>query len=314
MAVRADGPLVRGLVAALSLLAASEIAGAQQDLGHKLLGAVGIDAGVQAPAGFYVATRGAHYTSSSLRDRNGGAVPLDGFDLSAWGATLGVSYTVKPAKLPYLSFAAGAPAASASINVDDPRVSVDRSGFGDMFFQPLQVGWRGDRFDGLTSFALYIPTGHFEPRSGSGVGRGFWTQQLSIGGAAFFSQDRQRRISALLSFDRNSRKRGIDITRGNTLQIQGGGGLGVAKVATVGVAGYALWQVSRDRGADIPPALHGLSERVFALGPEIQFTLPKAGLRAEFRIEFEFGARARPQGDMMAGGLAYRAWAPRPAP
>lgn len=61
-----------------------------------------------------------------------------------------------------------------------------------------------------------------------------------------------RRVSALASYDVNSRKRGIDITRGNTLQVQGGGGFPVAKVLTMGLAGYALWQVTDDRGTALP--------------------------------------------------------------
>lgn len=296
----------------LWLACSAASAAAQQDIGHKVLGGVGIDAGGQSEPGLYFAARVVRYASTELRDRAGDVVPVQGFDLDAWGAALGVAYVIKPAGGPYLSFAFSAPVATVSLSVDDPRAAIDRSGFGDMYVQPLKVGWRWRRFDAVTSYALYVPTGKFEPRGGSGIGRGFWTQQLSLGGEAYLSDDRTRRVSVLASYDGNFRKRGIDITRGDTVQVQGGGGVGVAKVGVVGIAGYALWQVTDDKGSDLPPVLRGVRDRVFGLGPEVQLALPKIGARAELRMMFEFGARARPQAGVIAGGLTYRAWTPPP--
>jgi hypothetical protein len=281
---------------------------AQQDIGHKLLGGVGIDAGVQSAPGLYISSRVVRYGASEVRDRNGAVVPLDGLDLDAWGGTLGAAFVLKPAakRAPYFSFALSAPIAKLSLTVDDPRVEIDRSGFGDIYLLPLKAGWRLRGFDLVSSYSVYAPTGRFEPRGGSGIGRGFWTQELSLGGAAFLKGNRSRRISALASYDINSRKRGIDITRGNTLQIQGGAGLPVARVVTIGAAAYALWQVSADHGTALPAILRGQRDRVFGLGPEVQLALPKMGLRLEARAEFDFGVRSRPDGGVAAAGVTYR--------
>ena len=51
--------------------------------------------------------------------------------------------------------------------------------------------------------------------------------------------------------------------------------------------------------------LGGQRDRVFGLGPEMQFTVPKLGLRAEGRVEFDLGVRSRPKGDVMVAGLTY---------
>lgn len=289
-------------------LAVSRLARAQQDIGHKLLGGVGIDAGVQSDTGLYIATRVVRYDARQLRDRSGAAVPVKGFDLEALGATLGSALVIRPAGdyAPYLSFAISVPVAKISLNSDDPRIAIDRSGFGDVYIQPLKAGWRLTRFDAVGSYSVYAPTGRFEPRGGSGIGRGFWTQELSLGGAVFLHGDRSRRLSALASYDINSRKQGIDITRGNTLQVQGGAGLSITNATTLGAAGYALWQMTADRGTALPAVLRGQRDRVFGLGPEVQFTFPALGLRAEARVEFDFGVRSRPRGDVIVGGLTYR--------
>lgn len=296
------------LVAVYLGCASSRSVRAQQDIGHKILGGVGVDAGVQSESGLYIAGRVVRYGATELRDRNGAVVPVQGLDLDAWGGTLGVAFVTKSIGryASYLSFAVSAPVARVSLSVDDPRVAIDRSGFGDVFVQPIKAGWRRAGFDVVSSYALYAPTGRFEPRGGSGVGRGFWTQEISLGGALFLKGNRSRRMSALASYDINSRKRGIDITRGNTLQVQGGAGLPIAKVITLGASGYALWQVTADRGADIPAVLRGQHDRVFGVGPELQLTLPKLGLRVESRIEFDLGVRSRPRGDVAVGGVTYR--------
>ena len=283
-------------------------AGAQQDIGHKILGGVGIDAGVQSEPGFYIAGRVVRYAASQLRDRNGDVVPVQGVDLDAWGGTFGVAFVTKPIGkyASYLSFAVSAPVAKISLSIDDPRVAIDRSGFSDTYLQPIKAGWRRSGFDVVSSYSLYAPTGRFEPRGGSGVGQGFWTQEISLGGAAFLKGNRSRRMSALASYDINSRKRGIDITRGNTLQIQGGAGLPIAKVVTLGASGFALWQTTPDRGTALPPVLRGQRDRVFGIGPELQLTFPTLGLRVEGRVEFDIGVRSRPRGDVAAAGVTYR--------
>ena len=298
------GALLGALVLALRPVAA------QQQLGYKLLGSTGIDAGVQPLPGLAVVSQTLHYGSSQLRDREGNVVPIDGLSIDATGSALGVAYTSKTKGAPYLSFAIGLPVARVHINSDEPAASLNAYGFSDLFVQPLKVGWRQRRFDLVTAYAMYVPTGHFEPRGGAGPGRGYWTHQLSLGGALFADSTRTHRLSALASYERNTRKRGIDIRRGDMCQIPGGAGASGQWIAVIGLAGYALWQVTPDRGADLPPKLRNERSRVFALGPEIDVTIPQWRTRVALRVEREFGVESRPKGQAIALSVAYAAWSP----
>jgi hypothetical protein len=275
-----------------------------QQLGYKVLGGAGIDAGVQAPPGLYFIAQTVRFTATTLRDRDGKVVPIEGLSIDAIGTALGASYTLLTSHGQYFSVAAGIPVASLHVSSDNPAASLNGYGFADLFTQPLKVGWRTPRFDIVSAYMLYIPSGKFEPRGGS-VGRGYWTHQLSLGGALYRDSTRTDRLSLLASYDRNTRTRDIQIHRGNTFQIQGGAGIGVAKIAVVGVAGYALWQATRDRGADIPPALRGQWSRTFGLGPEVDVFIPGLNVRADLRLEREFGVRSRPQGRVLSVGLVY---------
>lgn len=295
-------------VAALGVVATS--LAAQQQVGTKIMGGLGIDAGTQSPPGLYVIDRFIQFRADKIRDRNGDVLPIAGLDILARGNALAVAYTLATHNGPLLTFATGIPWARVSINSVEPLASIDRLGVGDIFVQPIKLGWQRPRYDVVTSYIFFAPTGKFEPKTGVGVGRGHWTHQVSIGGAAYADATRARRASALLSYEYNGKKRGIDITRGDIIQLQGGAGTPVYKSVVLGVAGYALWQVLDDRGADLPPRLAGVRTRSYGLGPEIDVVIPKLRLRGELRYEWDFGVRARPQGSVFAAGLAYRAWAP----
>jgi hypothetical protein len=295
-------------LAAAALLLHSSATRAQQ-LGHKLLGSSGIDAGVQSPPGLFVIGRMLRYDADQLRGASGERLPIDGLDMEATGIAFGAAYTLRTADTRFLTLAIGIPVASIHINSDQPAASLSGYGFSDVFVQPLEVGWRKPRFDVVTAYMIYVPTGKFEPR-GSSVGRGYWTHELSLGGAMFLDTARISRISALASYDFNTRKRGIRVRRGNMFQIQGGAGIGVGKGVTVGAAGYALWQATRDRGADIPPQLLGQWSRAYGLGPEIDVVLPKLRTRFDVRVEHELGVKSRPKGRVISAGLSYMVWAP----
>jgi hypothetical protein len=219
---------------------------------------------------------------------------------------VGVSFTTKPKHALFLSFALGVPIAKLSVSSNEPAASLNGYGFSDLFVQPLRAGWRAARYDFVTAYMVYAPTGRFEPRGG-GVGRGYWTHQLSLGGAAYFDTTRTSRASVLASYDMNTRKRGVDVRRGNMFQLQGGAGVAVRRIVMFGAAGYALWQVGPDRGIDIPPSLKGQRSRTFALGPEVDVTFPALRIRADARYEHEFGVTSRPRGHVIAIGVSYLA-------
>ena len=278
-----------------------------QQLGYKLLGSLGIDAGAQPPPGLAIVDQSIHFGSSQVLDRQGHLVPIDGLHIAAWGSALGISYTTETRAAPFLTFAVGVPVASIHVSSDNPAASLNGFGFADLVVQPIKVGWRQRRFDVVTGYAAYVPTGHFEPRGGANLGQGHWTHQLSAGGAVRDSAQ-MFRASALASYEMNARNRGIDIRRGNMLQLQGGAGATVRRIFTIGLAGYALWQVTPDRGADIPPALRDERSRAFGLGPEADATIPQWKTHVALRVEREFGVRSRPRGQVIALSVSYLAW------
>lgn len=124
----------------------------------------------------------------------------------------------------------------------------------------------------------------------------------------FFDSERRFRISALASYDLNHRKLGVDIRRGDTVQVQGGVGALFADLIDAGGAG--LWQVTDDSGSDVPPVLLGARDRVAGIGAELGIMVAPIRGRVGVRYLWEAAARARPEGHVLVFEIAIVAWDP----
>jgi hypothetical protein len=282
-----------------------------QEFGHKLLGGLGLKAGVQPDTGLYVGDQVVVYDAGKLVDRDGARVPGH-FRLIGIANAAGVSFSYRLPKLAtYVSVAAALPIAWISGTTGSPPIRSALGGVADVYVQPLRLGWRLSRFDVVTSYAFYVPVGSIQPDEGpSGVSRAQWTHELSLGGTVYFDGRGSWQLSALASWDINGRKIGIDLTRGETLQVQGGLGKTFANILSVGPVGYALYQVQNDQGADVPHALAGARDRAFGLGGELDVTLDKGRTQVFLRYVHDLGVHTRPEAQLFFAGVAIRAWKP----
>jgi len=271
---------------------------AQQDMGHKMLGTAGLRAGAQLAPGVYIADRLVAYSADEIVDRHGQHLDV-GLDSTATAGAIGVKAVVLlPVLDTHLGFTLALPVARVHVDTLKPLASVDRFGLGDLYVQPLQLGWRFPYLDVVTGYGLYVPTGRYEPRGGSGVGRGHATHQISLGSAVYFDRAKTWHLSALASYDINLKKRDIDVTRGESIQIQGGAGTRLFRLFDVGLVGYALWQVGDDRGSDLPPVLAGARDRALGLGGEAGVLIPPMRGQLSIRYVRDLVARSRPLGEV----------------
>lgn len=299
-----------GLAAFVACTSSVATAPAQQDLGHKTLGTLGLRAGAQVEPGVYLADRFVGYSAHEVYDRRGERLDV-GLDLGAAAGAIGVKAVFRlPVLDTHWSLAIGVPAARVSARTERPEASVDRFGLGDVFLQPAQLGWRLPHLDVVTGYALYVPTGRFEPRTGGGISQGHVTHELSLGGALYFDRARTWHLSALAAYDLNQRKRGLDLTRGDTVRIQGGAGKRFLRIFEAGVVGYALFQVRDDRGEDLPVVLRGARDRAFGLGVEVNALIPPLRSQLSIRWAHDVSVRSRTLGQILVVGWTFVAWTP----
>ena len=296
----------------VALLLSAGWAKAQPEMGHKTLGTIGLDAGVQHDPGFYVADEFFYYRANKVIDRDGQSIPI-GLDLDVFADSFGATAIFRlPVPSLYFSASVGMPIASVSVNTDRPEASIDLFGLADLYFQPVRLGWRAGPLDVVAGYALYMPTSKFEPGGRDGVSRGHFTHEVSLGTTIYFDPGRTWQLSALASYELNHKKQGVDVTRGNTIQIQGGAGKRLGPVQ-VGLAAYALWQVTDDHGTEVPAPLLGATDQAFGLGPEINITLAPIRSILTLRYEHDITVRSRTLGQIFLMGLAFGVYRP-PAP
>jgi hypothetical protein len=133
---------------------------------------------------------------------------------------------------------------------------------------------------------------------------------FGLGAVGYLDQARTWSVSAMTRYLTHQSQQGKDIRVGDNFILEWGVGKTwrpsawkpwVAQLDT-GVVGYAQWQVTDNRGSDIPKPFRGIKSNIFAVGPEIAATT-KFG-RFFFRYEFEFGAQSDPQGQILVFGAA----------
>jgi hypothetical protein len=303
--VRADARRMVSLLTLALVALTWGVPAAAQQLGHKALGSLGVLAGSQPDSGLYVVDQFASYGANEVYDRAGHRIPLE-LDLDAWANPIGFQVTFKlPWPSMYMNVAAAAPIAQVSLQTSRPEASVDDFGFGDVYVQPLKVGWKLTQMDFVAGYAFYAPTGLYTPRASGSIGHGQWTHEFSLGGLVYFDRAKTWSVSALTSYDLNQSKEGIDITRGDTFQFQGGAGKTfrppgkTLQSVIIGVAGYGLWQVRDDRGADLPAVLRGARDLALGLGPELDATLAPIRSRITVRYCRDIAVKARPLGRIL---------------
>jgi hypothetical protein len=285
---------------------------AQEETGTKVIGTLGLCAGCVPKPGISIQGMFIGYSSGALVDRNGHELPVN-IALAAHAGVLGVEATFElPSIKTYLTAAIGVPLARVSGVGDRPQASIDKYGLGDLHLRPMELGWKLPQAEIVAAYTMYIPTGSFEPGGNDGVGSGNLTQEASLGGTVYFDRAKQWRLSALASLEVNGRKRAVDIKRGASVQVQGGIGAEFFRIFEIGVAGYALWQVTDDTGSDLPDVLRGARDRAYGLGPEIGVDVVPLRSRLTVRYEHDLMVASRPFGQVLVLQLAVLAWSPRP--
>src|SRR5262249_42249273 len=151
------------------------------------------------------------YDADAIRDRRGNLIPTGPFNLRGIANAFGVSYTTKiSGNSLFLTMTAAGPVARVDLNIaESPQIGADRLGLGDPYIQPFRLGWRKPRFDLVGSYSIYLPTDRSPLAGGKGVSSGQITHEFSGGGSIYF-RNRSQFLTALASYQLNTRQRGID--------------------------------------------------------------------------------------------------------
>ncbi len=279
--------------------------------GHHAPGSWGMQSGTQVPppGGFLLTPFYSRYHSDKLVDKNGDEINVLGqkrditvnvLGLFGWwvskfkilGANWGMLTTIY--------------AADNSLEFADFEFS-NNFGLGDIYLQPINLGWHLKQADFMATYGIYFPTCKYSFGADDNTGLGMWTHEFGAGTTIYFDPEKKWHFSAMGYFEIHSEKEDTDIQVGNILTIEGGLGRSWYEGAlSVGIAYYAQWKLPEDTigGLDridprLPPSITLNRRRIFALGPEINIPIvikDKLISIVTARYQWEFGARSTLEG------------------
>jgi hypothetical protein len=183
-----------------------------------------------------------------------------------------------------------------SAGVDDELTSL-----GDIFVQPVWLGWNGKHFAASFGYGLYMPTGNYDVSALDNTGMGFWTHQFQAAGAWYPWEHQGTALTLTATYELNSDKEDKDVRPGDRFTLNYGVSqfLPINKEQTilveVGVCGYNQWQVGDDSGSDVAePDVH---DRVFGYGVQLGLAFAKYDAAVSLRWMNQYSARDNFQGD-----------------
>lgn len=333
------------LILAAVILAAGSAARAGE-LGHFNPGVANIRDFVVPEQGFYGMLYNYYYTSDRLNDRNGRKVDSVTIKAGA-GPSLRVEvdvdldiYALSPmfmwvspwevAGARYAAYIAPSFATSslgASLSATTGRGisrEVDSEfGMGDLFVQPLWLGWPLKHWDFALGYGFYAPVGRYDvetiifpiigPRKVEAVdniGLGFWTHQIQGAMAWYPWEHRGTTLVAALTYEINHKKQEFDITPGSHLTLNWGVSqyLPLTRdrklLVEIGPAGYSQWKLTDDTGSD---SLNGdVYDQVHAAGGQLGLTYVPWNVVLSFHYLYEFASKARFQGQVLSLDLGLK--------
>ena len=174
------------------------------------------------------------------------------------------------------------------------------SGLGDLFIQPVILGWTKGQYDWRAAYGIVAPTGRFEAGADDNVGAGYWTHALSSGVTYHFSEERLDSLSAFVMYELHETQETTGIRPGDTLTLDASWMHVALRRADfnvqAGAVGYAQWQTTDKRGPDVTPEEAGNRYRVSSLGLASSIAWPARRSSVAIKLFREFDARSTFEG------------------
>lgn len=277
----------------LVLLLCCSTALGQQETGHYPAGAEGIKGATLPPPGKYLKWYNFYYSADKLTGAGGRKINA-GLDLDVF-ATAPRFIWMTEKKLFGADYGMDILVPFVQIDLKTTGNHASDAGVGDIFVEPVVLGWHGDSWDVGAAAGIWMPTGEFDAAQPVNVGKGFWTTMLTFGATGYLDEDKKWSMSGLGRYEINSEKSGIAIRPGDDFHIEWGLGRTFHQNWTIGVSSYTHWQVTDDRGSAVTYNAN-VHDRFASLGPELGWASDDSTCFLSIRCQREFGAVDRTQG------------------
>ena len=260
-------------------------------------GSEGVLAASVPPAGFHWRTFNIFYESDCVKDDDGNKQNID-FDLGVFAQA---HRLIKITKTKILGadygFSAIIPIVATDFEVGAYGLQDSQIGLGDIYIEPIILGWHGPQYDLAFGLGFNLPTGEFDSAKPASPGNDYWSTMMSLGATWFFDPQKSLSASILTRTLFYGEQDETDYEPAPEFIADFGIGkeIPLAKGLLIrpGICGYGFWQMGEDDG----PGVTDEAGTVYALGAEVNlFWLPPSLFQANLRALSEFGAEGETEG------------------
>jgi len=192
------------------------------------------------------------------------------------------------------------PIANNSLSSSTQGAISGGGGLGDLYFQPLILGWQAPRVDVRGIVGVLAPTGRFSAGGTDNVGNGYWTPVIAAGETFYLSSDKATTLSLFQMYEFHTTQSGTHIRPGETFDLDyslmRAFRLSAESRLQVGMIGYGAWQTTAKTGPAITPAEEAQRYRVNALGVGMNLQLPARKVTLSLKYFDEFSNQWTYQG------------------
>jgi len=326
------------------MLLAGAGAAAASEIGHYAGGLVNIRDFFVPEPGYYGILYNYYYQTGRLNDRNGnerssvnvspGPGPGVTIDIDpdvdvyvlapalAWVTPwkiLGARYgaMIVPA---FSNASIGASLSTQTGSGVDPETG--QFGVGDLYVQPLWLGWPLEHWDLALGWGFYAPTGNYDTETatfpvigtirvedGDNIGLGFWSNQFQGAAAWYPWTNKATAVTAALTYEVHGEKEDFHLTPGNDITLNWGISqfLPLTRdqkwLVEVGPAGYDTWQTTEDSGRN---AKDDALDQVHGVGFQSGITSVALLGSLNFHYFYEVASEDRFQGHVFGLSIAKK--------
>ena len=286
--------------------------------GHNTKGDYGLQSGSQLPPGFYmIAPMYYRYDADTLRNREGEKVSIDPQERGSLAANAYIFGLIWVSEYKILggNYSFQVYPGFTDNTLEAPILGLDEgvsTGFTDLYFQPVNLGWHTERADFVAGLGIFAPTGEYELGGSSNRGLGMWSFELFAGTTVYFDEAKSWHFATTAFFETHTDKEDTDISVGNILTLEGGLGKSFMDGAlSLGAAYYAQWKLTEDDLGAERPLFSNRSvgkHSVYGVGPELTIPLASSEKLYGFlsaRYLWEFGAESTLEGQTFVATLTF---------
>jgi hypothetical protein len=298
----------KALIRCITLLLLVSLPALAQERGQYIPGTGGLNSGLQTPEGITYANVFIWYPATKFKDQNGDTAPIN-FDLDLLVDLNLLAYTTKTKFLgASYGMAVVLPIVNSPVSLPRLGVGISPTGLGDLYVEPINLGWKLKKADVKAAYGFIAPTGRFDSTGDETTTTDYWGHQITLATTAYLDKSKLTQFSISTNWEFHHKKRHEDLKVGNNMTLEAGVGKIFVKnqgkqLIQFGVVGYSEFQLTNDSGTAVPALTANNKDRVFAIGPEFGVILPTKKFNFLARVLPEFGARNRTQGVTVVFGI-----------